>query len=121
MNKTKLREVAEGAIRFANECDVAQSPLAAKEHIKGLAQIVINLCSAPAQSEQDRRDANLRIDLTEEQAALLRDYIGEGDREITLAVLDAHAGFGLYAFDTDYLDEGCEFICAMQAQRKERT
>jgi hypothetical protein len=56
-----------------------------------------------------------QIDLDEDEALTLASYISAGKRPVTLVVSDGRAGYGLYAFDTEYPDEGAEFIAALDA------
>lgn len=53
-----------------------------------------------------------QIDMEDDQVAMLRDYLA-AERPVTLTVIDGYAGFGLYAFDTEYPDEGGAFIAAI--------
>lgn len=70
----------------------------------------IHTCTPPV-------DDVVRIDLEEEEVARIRAYIGEEDeRPITFLIGDWHSGYGIYVGDTEYLDEGIEFIKAMQAK-----
>lgn len=60
-----------------------------------------------------QKPQRLVIDLNEDDSLKLYDYIGEGERPVSLIVSDGRCGYGLYVFDTEYPDEAAEFICAM--------
>jgi hypothetical protein len=57
----------------------------------------------------------LWIDLDEETAKTLGEYLGDGERPITFSVGPGHAGYGLYAHDTEYPEEGATFVTAIAA------
>lgn len=78
---------------------------------------IIRFARALLQSAAPAMPANdsvIRIDLSEEEAKDLREYIGEGENErpITLAVMSG----ALYALDTEYLDEAATFIAEVVEQ-----
>lgn len=53
----------------------------------------------------------MKIPLTEEQSAVLREWIS--DSAITLHIGEGHGGPGLYASVADMPEEGAEFIAAL--------
>jgi hypothetical protein len=65
-----------------------------------------------AAQQEASKDAQT-INLDEDEAITLASYISAGKRPVSLIVTDGRAGYGLYAYDTEYPDEGGEFIAAI--------
>ena len=62
------------------------------------------------------------ITLTEEESALLRDTLGEGDQTspVRLQIGNGHGGYGLYASSAEYPEEGAVRICNVSQANPEQ-
>jgi len=60
-------------------------------------------------------DVTLTKDEAEHIAAFITEEAGPGDGAVRLMVGDGHAGYGLYAADPEYPDEGAILVKSMEA------
>lgn len=86
--------------------------VAARSKAFKVADDIRSLKQQPSQ-DADKRDAPFQIDLDKDEAITLASFISAEERPVSLIVSDGRAGFGLYAFDTEYPDEPAEFIAAI--------
>jgi hypothetical protein len=78
---------------------------------QGLREELIEMAAQPVQPKAFY--TYIDITLTEEESALLRGTLGEGDHTspVRLQIGNGHGGYGLYASSAEYPEEGAVRIC----------